>query len=194
MITRAEVANGPVDVLINNAALMVPGPLVHMTAEDVRTIVTVNTIAPLELARGAMKTMIERRHGSIVNVTSLAGHLAVRNIIPYCSSKAALTTATEALRREVAGTGVHARLVVLGYVATDMMDESHADPVAKAQAIRLGRLPSLSTESVSADIVASIEHDRPVTVLPPLATPLHHLRLLPQRLVDGLMAGIPRSL
>jgi len=141
VITRAEVANGPVDVLINNAALMVPGPLVHMTAEDVRTIVTVNTIAPLELARGAMKTMIERRHGSIVNVTSLAGHLAVRNIIPYCSSKAALTTATEALRREVAGTGVHARLVVLGYVATDMMDESHAEPVAKAQAIRLGRLP-----------------------------------------------------
>src|SRR5215210_7835373 len=54
VITRAEVANGPVDVLINNAALMVPGPLVHMTAEDVRSIVTVNTIAPLELARGAM--------------------------------------------------------------------------------------------------------------------------------------------
>jgi len=166
---------------------LIPGP-------QLRAVLETNLIAPLELARQAMTSMLPRRHGAIVNVTSLAGEFTLRNIIPYCSSKAGLTAATQALRRELRGTGVRAQLAMLGYVQTDMMDDSHADPVTGAQADRLGMLPSLTSESVAAGIVKGIERGRNLIVLPPLATPVHQLRLLPQRLVDVVMTGIPRSL
>jgi short-subunit dehydrogenase len=138
--------------------------------------------------------MLARRHGTIVNVTSLAGDFALRNIIPYGSSKSGLTTATHALRRELKGTGVRAQLAVLGYVATEMMDDSQADRVTGAQANRLGRLPALTPELVATGIADGIEKERNVIVLPRLAAPVHHFRLLPTRLVDAVMVGIPRSL
>jgi hypothetical protein len=74
-----------------------------------------------------------------------------------------------------------------------MLDVAHSDPVSATQADRLGKLPPLSVESVAADIVKGIERERNLMVLPRLARPVHQLRMLPQRLVDAVMLGIPRS-
>ena len=193
VIPAAEQANGPVDVLINNAGLQAACTLADVEPGHLRSVVTTNLLAPLELCRQALATMLPRRCGALVNVSSLAGEFALRNIIPYCSTKAALTTATLALRRELTGTGIRAQLAMLGYVATDMMDESQADPIAGAQATRLGRLPPLTVAGVAGDIADGIERGRALMVLPPLAAPVHHFRQLPTRLVDLIMLGIPRS-
>jgi short-subunit dehydrogenase len=193
VIPAAERANGPVDVLINNAGLQAATPLAHIDPARLHDVIVTNVVAPLELCRQALQTMLPRRRGALVNVTSLAGEFALRNIIPYCSSKAALTTATHALRRELTGTGVLTQLAMLGYVATDMMDESQADPISGAQATRLGRLPALTPESVATSVADGIERGRAVMVLPPVAAPVHHFRQLPTRLVDAIMIGIPRT-
>jgi short-subunit dehydrogenase len=193
VVPSAERANGPVDVVINNAGLQAATALADVDPGRLRDVVITNVLAPLELCRQALVTMLPRGSGALVNVSSLAGEFALRNIIPYCSSKAALTTATLALRRELTGTGVRAQLAMLGYVATDMMNESQADPISGAQATRLGRLPALSVDSVARDIADGIERGRPLMVLPPLAAPVHHFRQIPTRLVDTLMVGIPRS-
>jgi short-subunit dehydrogenase len=193
VIPAAERANGPVDVLINNAGLQAATPFAHIDPARLHDVIVTNVVAPLELCRQALQTMLPRRRGALVNVTSLAGEFALRNIIPYCSSKAALTTATHALRRELTGTGVLTQLAMLGYVATDMMDQSQADPISGAQATRLGRLPALTPQSVAAGVADGIERGRAVMVLPPIAAPVHHLRQLPTRLVDAIMIGIPRT-
>lgn len=193
VIPAAERANGPVDVLINNAGLQAATPLAHVDPARLREVLATNIIAPLELCRQALQTMLPRRSGALVNVTSLAGEFALRNIIPYGSSKAALTTATQALRRELKGTGVLAQLAMIGYVETDMMADSQADPISGAQATRLGKLPPLTAESVASDIADGIERGRKVMVLPPLAAPVPWFRELPTRLVDAVMIGIPRS-
>lgn len=193
VIPAAEAANGPVDVLINNAGLQAAGPLATVDPGQLRQVLAANLVAPLELCRQALNSMLPRGSGSLLNVSSIAGEFALRNIVPYCSSKAALTTATLALRRELAGTGIRAQLALLGYVATDMMTESQADSIAGAQASRLGRLPALTVESVASALADGIERGRMDIVLPPLAAPVHHFRALPTRLVDLIMVGIPRS-
>jgi short-subunit dehydrogenase len=94
------------------------------------------------------------------------------------------------LQRELRPTNVGALLVVLGLVATDMIDELARDPVAAAMAKRFALLPELEVNAVARHIVDAVESGRRSLVLPRVAAPMHHLRLIPTRVVDGLLAGV----
>lgn len=193
VIPEAEHENGPVDVVVNNAGLQAASALADIDPSRLHDVIATNLTAPLGLCRQALPTMLPRRSGALVNISSLAGNFALRNILPYNASKAALTSATQILQRELRGTGVVAELVMIGYVPTDMMHESLEDPVAAAQATRLRRLPALTPQSVAQDIADGIEKGKARIVLPPLATPLHWSRQLPTKMVDAIMIGILNS-
>jgi len=194
LLPAAREANGPVDVVINNAAINIPGALIHLTGEQVRTVLTTNLIAPLELCRQALQEMTARDHGMVVNVGSLAGELAMRNVIPYSASKAGLAIATRAMHRELRGTRVKAQMVVLGVVDTDMIADTNADPVGAQIAKRFAALPSAAPDIVAERIVEGIEADRKGQVIPSLGAPFHHIRLIPTRIADAILVGSPRSL
>jgi uncharacterized protein len=190
LVQRAADGAGPVDVLINNAGLNIAQKLVDADAIGLRTQLSTNLLAPLELARQVLPGMIERRRGAIVNISSVAGDFALRNQVPYCASKSGLTHATRALQRELRGTGVSAHAVVLGLVATDMIDDLSGDPVGAQIAKRFDRLPALDPAVVADRVVRVVRRSRGTVVMPGLVGPPHYLRLLPTYLTDGLLAGI----
>lgn len=196
VLPEAERANGPVDVLVNNAARMGMGPLARLDAATLRGVLTTNLLAPAELSRGAAAAMVARRSGVIVAVSSLAGEMALRNVAAYGTSKAGLSYLSRALQRELAGTGVLAQLVLLGGVDTDLLRENRADPVAGPASARLAKVvPTPSAEVVARRIAEHIESGRrrPL-VLPPAATGAVALRHSLTSLSDLLLKGLPRSL
>ena len=196
ILPRANEAHGPVDVLIDNAAMMGMGAFARLDAETVRATLTANVLAHIELARGALGPMLERRTGSVVVVSSLAGEMALRNIALYGSSKAALSYFVRTLQRELRGTGVLAQQAILGGVDTELLRENQADPVAGPSSQRLAKaVPVPSAEFVARKLIEHVERGRrrPL-VLPPAAIGVVALRHLPTSLTDLLLRGMPPSL
>jgi short-subunit dehydrogenase len=194
VLTRAREVNGPVNVLVNNAAVNLPGPLAHCDRRQLQDRLITNFVTPMELTRDALQDMLPARRGAVVTVSSLIGEMAVRNVIPYGASKAGINMATRALRRELAGTGVVAQLALLGAVHTRMYDEdTFLDPVAGQSAARLGKLSPMTPEQAAHALAEFVTRGGEVLVLPRFARPLPGLRFLPTRFADLLLAGIPRS-
>lgn len=196
VVAAAEAANGPIEVLVNNAALSVPGPLGALAADALRAIFAANLIAPFELSRQVLTGMRARAAGCIVNISSVAGDIAMRNALPYGASKAGLTLGTRVLQRELRGTGVRAQLVVLGLVDTEFISRAaETDAFARASTERFGRsLKPAAPRDVAVRIVSAVERDRRRDlVIPAAAAPLHKLGKIATRVGDALFAGLPPS-
>jgi short-subunit dehydrogenase len=190
VVERAEAAHGPIDVLINNAGINQVHLLRDLDEATLRAQLHTNLVTPLELTRRVLPGMLERDRGAVVNISSIAGDVAMRNQVGYCATKAGLSHATRAIQREVRGTRVQVHLVTLGLVATDMIDALKEDPIGARFAQRFSLLPVPTADEVGERVVQCIESGRRTLVLPSLAAPMHHLRLLPTYLTDGLLAGI----
>lgn len=114
---------GPLDIVVNNAGLLVPSDVAGMQASDLQAMLDVNLFGALYVMRSAvehMRTCGDAGDGVVVNVASLAGRRGVTPIGGYCASKFALIGLTEALRTELRGSGIHVALVEPGVVDTPM--------------------------------------------------------------------------
>jgi len=100
----AEIAekHGHIDVLINNAGVIVNGELVDTSDEDIENVITTNTLGSMYAAKAALKQMEQQRSGLIINVISQSGLNARANRSIYNASKFALTGFTKALQQEAA--------------------------------------------------------------------------------------------
>jgi uncharacterized protein len=196
VIPAARAAHGPVDVLVHNAALNPVGPLARIGEEALLAALLTNLHAPLELARAALPDMLERRQGAIVNLCSMAGAMAMRNAMPYGTTKAGLMLATRTLKRELRGTGVNAHLVVLGIVNTEMVPRAaEEDPLTRATTDRFAdRITPLDAQDVAERVVEAVATDRRRDlVLPPVAAGMLGLINVPTRAADLLWMGLPPS-
>jgi short-subunit dehydrogenase len=108
---EAEQALGPIDVLINNAAIPKRLPVTEMTPEVVEEVMRVNFFSPVSITLRLLPHMLARRAGTIVNVASMGGRLGIAQEAAYCASKFALTGWSEAMAIDLHGTGVAVRLV-----------------------------------------------------------------------------------
>jgi short-subunit dehydrogenase len=125
-LVEAERENGPVDVLINNAGVQVIGRTAAIDVERGEASLHVNLLTPLRLTRAVLPGMIARKEGTIVDIASMAALAPTPAMTYYNASKAGLAAASEALRGELRGTGVHVVTVYPGIVATDMADDALA--------------------------------------------------------------------
>ena len=139
---RIFLESSSVDVLINNAA----SPpqlkcLAELTASDYQRTFSLNLYVPYRLMQAAIKSMLPRESGTIVNICSLAGRRAIRNAALYCASKFALRGMTEAVAQELEGSGVICFSVSPGGMDTSMRQQVFQDaaqqqnPAAVAQII-----------------------------------------------------------
>jgi NAD(P)-dependent dehydrogenase (short-subunit alcohol dehydrogenase family) len=117
---RIFVRFGRVDVLVNNAGISLIRPAEDTTASEYRRVMEVNLVAPFLLARAFGRTMLEARSGSIVNVASIAGLVAVADRAAYNASKHGLVGLTRTLAAEWGGRGVRVNAVCPGWVKTEM--------------------------------------------------------------------------
>ena len=117
-----------IDVVVNNAGLLIPSPVLAITREDLTRMLDVNVLGALHVMQQAVRIMQSQPEGGVVvNVASLAGRRGVSPLGGYCASKFALVGLTEALRMDLRGTPVHAALVMPGVVETPMAHGSEHD-------------------------------------------------------------------
>ena len=88
---------GPVDILVNNAGISIHRNAARTTADDIERLMAVNFFAPVYLTTAALPHMIERGHGAVVNITSVAGYVPNPGESAYGAAKAALSLWTHGL-------------------------------------------------------------------------------------------------
>jgi NAD(P)-dependent dehydrogenase (short-subunit alcohol dehydrogenase family) len=123
MFVECERQFGACDLLVNNAGMIDPGPLVETTPEAWDRMFAVNTRSVYLTSRRALPSMIARGSGTIVNVASISGVIGPQKFpgfVSYCASKAAVISLTEALAAEVRTHGVRVNCVSPGSVDTGM--------------------------------------------------------------------------
>ncbi len=122
LVPAAALALGGLDILVNNAGITKDGLSMRMKDEDWQTVMDVNLTANFRLSRAAMKLMMKKRFGRIINVTSIVGVTGNPGQANYVASKAGLIGLTKSIAQELATRGVTANCVAPGFIATAMTD------------------------------------------------------------------------
>jgi NAD(P)-dependent dehydrogenase (short-subunit alcohol dehydrogenase family) len=120
----AVTKDGPVDILINNAGIGGASPLELTPETEHRAMFETNYFGAVRCIQAVLPSMRERRHGTIVNITSVTGLSATPNQIPYSASKWALECLGEALAHEVRRFGVRVVNVEPGVIMTSIFENS----------------------------------------------------------------------
>jgi 3-oxoacyl-[acyl-carrier protein] reductase len=120
---RAEDALGGLDILINNAGITRDNLFMRMKDEEWDQVLAVNLTASFMICRGALRGMMKRRFGRIINIASISGVLGNPGQGNYAASKAGLVGMTKSLAREVAPRGITANCIAPGFIETAMTGE-----------------------------------------------------------------------
>ncbi len=120
--------NKPVDVLVNNAGVYLPGNSFEEPEEQLETLINTNLYGPYHLTRGLIKDMIDRKSGYIFNICSIASIMAYKNSGSYTISKFALLGFTKSLRDEMKSHTVKVTAVIPGAVLTPAWDGMDIPP------------------------------------------------------------------
>ena len=120
----AEALPGGLDVLVNNAGWAGGAPLEIVPEEQHRAMFDANYFGAIRMVQAVLPHMRERRSGTIVNLTSIAGLIAMPNQVPYTASKWALEGASEALAHEVRRFGVRVKIIEPGVIITSIFENA----------------------------------------------------------------------
>jgi NAD(P)-dependent dehydrogenase (short-subunit alcohol dehydrogenase family) len=118
LVTRTEELFGRVDILVNNAGIAWKDPYTRNSVEQLKQSIDVNLTGAILLTRVVLPGMLQRRHGAIISVASVAAHIAVDPL--YCATKYGLRGFSLSLRRQLAGTGISVSLVSPGFIRTPL--------------------------------------------------------------------------
>jgi NAD(P)-dependent dehydrogenase (short-subunit alcohol dehydrogenase family) len=119
---------GSVDVVVNNAGILLPSEVATLEAADLQAMLDVNLFGALYVMQEAVKVMRRQGRGHIVNVGSLGGRRGFSPVGGYCASKFALVGLTEALRTELVGEHIHVSMVLPAVVETPMSSVINESP------------------------------------------------------------------
>jgi short-subunit dehydrogenase len=189
-------ADGPVDVLINNAGVSNVGWFLDRTPAEIDQVLTVNLLAPVHLCRLLLPLMLERGRGHVVNISSMAGVIAPPGLASYSASKAGLSHFTAGLRADLRDTPLRFTTVHLGSVSTDMDAEARSyGPMRELAAKSRGRDITAMPVFVAA-VLDAIEKDRAEVRVPAVMAPLAMAAELPRKagrlIFKGATAMEPR--
>jgi 3-oxoacyl-[acyl-carrier protein] reductase len=157
LVGRAE-ADGGLDVLINNAGLTRDNLALRMRDEDWQTVLDVNLSAGFRLIRSALRGMMRRRWGRIVNITSIVALTGNPGQANYAAAKAGMIGMTKSLAAEVASRGITVNCVAPGFIQTPMTEAlSEEQRTRLLQRVPLGRLGSGADVAAAVGYLASEE-------------------------------------
>lgn len=182
VITEAEAALGPIDVLVNNAG----ATMVHWTVDTVwaqaEALLKLNMLAPFKLTCAIAPRMLARGSGCIVDIASVAALSPASGLFFYNASKAALAAASESLRAELRPGGVHVLTVYPGPVHTPMVDAAFAayDPAVAR------RMPTGDPHVLAKLIADAVAQRKPRLIYPRFYVFARYLPGLARWLADAL--------
>lgn len=180
---------GPVDVLVNNAGMQLLGHVAELDADEVGRMYALNVMAPVRLTRAVLPDMLARRSGCIVDIASMAALTPTPYMSHYSATKAALATASECLRIELEGTGVHVLTVYPGPVATEMA-QSALDVLQQTTAV--AHMPTGTPESLARVLRRAISERQPRVIYPKIYAAATYMPTF-ARWITKKMAPRPRA-
>ena len=149
---------GEINILVNNAGITKDKLAMRMTDEDWQLVLEVNLGAVFRLSRGCLRSMIKRRWGRIVNITSVVGASGNSGQANYAAAKAGTTGMTKAIAAEVASRGITVNCVAPGYIVTPMTDSlDNSQKESLLTMIPIGRLGKPKDVAACVSFLASEE-------------------------------------
>jgi hypothetical protein len=124
---EAELRERTPDLLVNNAGFGTVGRFAEIDVEAEEREVRLNALALMRLTHAALRPMVERGHGAVINVSSLAGESPAPFNATYAASKAFVTSLSEALSEELRGTGVRIQVLLPGFTRTEFQERAGID-------------------------------------------------------------------
>lgn len=154
----AEAVLGSLDILVNNAGLTKDGLVLRMKDDDWDSVIDVNLTAAFRLCRAAVKGMMKRRVGRIINITSIVGVTGNPGQVNYAASKAGLIGMSKSLAQEVASRGITVNCIAPGFITSAMTDALNDDQKSKLLVnIPAGRMGQVEEIAAAAVYLASNE-------------------------------------
>jgi NAD(P)-dependent dehydrogenase (short-subunit alcohol dehydrogenase family) len=148
-LDEVEQRLGPLDVLVNNAGIMPVTPLAEESADSIARQLDLNLRAVIHGTQEAMRRMVPRRTGHIVNVSSVAGRSGFPHLATYCATKHGVVGLSEAVRQELRGTGVEVSVVMPSIVNTEL-----------ATGLADSRVKAVEPEDVANEVVDALRKPR----------------------------------
>ncbi len=149
---------GEINILVNNAGITKDKLAMRMTDEDWQLVLEVNLGAVFRLSRGCLRSMIKKRWGRIVNITSVVGASGNSGQANYAAAKAGTTGMTKAIAAEVASRGITVNCVAPGYIVTPMTDSlDNSQKESLLTMIPIGRLGKPKDVAACVSFLASDE-------------------------------------
>ena len=156
LLQRAAAELGPIDILVNNAALEANDAFANFSPADIEQMLQVDLIAPVLLTRELLPGMLERKTGHVINIASLAGKGATPFNVPYSTAKGGMILFTHSLRAELRGTGVSCSVIVPGFISeTGMFADKTRDHGVSAPVL----VGTSKPEAVARAVVRALKSD-----------------------------------
>ncbi len=152
LVPAAEAALGGLDILVNNAGITRDNIFMRLKDEDWDTVIAVDLTAAFRLARAAVRSMMRKRFGRIISVSSVVGVTGNAGQGNYAAAKAGLIGMTKSLAQEVASRGVTVNCIAPGFIETAMTDalgdKQKESVLARVPAGRFGVVEDVAAAAV----------------------------------------------
>lgn len=135
-----DLAGSPVSVLVNNAGIHLKKAAVDTTAEEFQSVLQTHVLASHALTRAVLPQMMERGHGSVLFIASMASLFGIPLVVAYAAAKSAHLGMVRTLASEVGGSGVRVNAIAPGWIETAMSRQAMQDDAGRERKI-LGRTP-----------------------------------------------------
>jgi len=143
MFAAIKEAHGGVDILVNNAGITRDNLFMRMKDDEWNDIIDTNLTSVFKVSKAAIRPMMKKRNGRIINIGSVVGSMGNAGQVNYATAKAGLLGFTKSLAREIASRGITVNTVAPGFIDTDMTqtltDEQKEGIFSQVPANRLGK-------------------------------------------------------
>ncbi len=158
LVPAAIQAMGTIDILVNNAGITRDNLSMRMKDEEWASVIDVNLTAAFRLSRACLRTMMKKRHGRIINITSIVGVTGNPGQANYAAAKAGMIGMTKSLAQELATRGITANCIAPGFIESPMTDElNEKQKEAILKSVPAGKLGVADDIAAAAVYLASDE-------------------------------------
>ena len=167
---------GGLDTLVNNAGVMLLGPVEQADSEDWRTMVNVNLLGLMYCTHAALPIMLGQERGDIVNISSVAGRFARAGNAVYAATKFGVGAFSEGLRNEVTERGVRVTLIEPGFVDTELQGHNTGEVLETLEAMREHLRDPLRAQDIANGILYAVSQPPHVSINEVLIRPTRQTR------------------
>jgi 3-oxoacyl-[acyl-carrier protein] reductase len=158
LVPAVEAKLGSLDIVVNNAGVTRDSLFVRMKDADWDSVLEINLTAAFRLSRAALRGMMRRRHGRIINITSVVGVSGNPGQANYAAAKAGMIAMSKSLAAEVATRGITVNCIAPGFIQspmTEALDQKQREAILAS--VPMGRLGSSEEIGAAAVYLASSE-------------------------------------